>query len=48
MARDALWGEPMTITIPEWVLWILGIWGGMALIFFAFIGIQFYFAFKNW
>lgn len=33
----------MSITIPEWLLWLLGLGAGGVLLFLAFIGAMFFY-----
>lgn len=37
----------MVIVIPTWILWTVGILAGAAILFFAFIGLAFVWAMKD-
>jgi len=38
----------MTITIPTWLLWVIGVPLGIVCIFFIVLGVYFYWILKNW
>ncbi len=37
----------MTMTIPDWLIWLLGIAGGLIVLGLAFLGVMFIWAFKD-
>lgn len=41
-------GEGMTIHIPVWLLWVLGVPVGLVMLFFLMAGIAFTVAFWDW